>query len=66
MREILKLDPAHAIALTYVGAAEEQAGNLATARTMWERARVGLPADDPLNVELQTRLERLEKESMGP
>jgi cytochrome c-type biogenesis protein CcmH/NrfG len=65
MRGILKLDPSHATALTYVGAAEEQAGNLATARAMWERARAGLPANDPLNAELLTKLERLEKKSQG-
>ena len=61
MRGILKLDPANAIALYYVGAAEEQAGHLATARTMWERALAGLPANDPLNAELQARLASLPK-----
>jgi cytochrome c-type biogenesis protein CcmH len=65
MREILKLDPANATALYHVGAAEEQEGHLATARAMWERARAGLPANDPLNADLRTRLERLEKNSKG-
>jgi cytochrome c-type biogenesis protein CcmH len=63
MREILKLDPENAIALFHVGAAEERAGHLATARTMWERARIALPATDPLHADLQTRLESLEKKS---
>jgi cytochrome c-type biogenesis protein CcmH len=66
MREILKLDPANATALFHVGAAEEQAGHLTAARTMWERALVGLPANDSLHAELQTRLERLQKKSNSP
>lgn len=59
MREVLKLDPENSKALYAVGAAEAAAGHSNSARELWEKALVRLPAGDPMVGDLQARLTAL-------
>jgi len=59
-KRIRALDPKSFEGLFFGGLAEQDAGNIAAARSLWEQLLRELPEDSPLRLIVQVRLDRLD------
>jgi cytochrome c-type biogenesis protein CcmH len=66
MRTVLKLDSENVLALYYVGLAEQKAGHVAQARTLWNKALLLAAADDPLAISIRNRLGIMSGKAKAP
>ena len=60
MAEVLKIDTKQPNALFITGLAHAKSGNLADAKTYWQRALAELPNSTPLKSEIKRRLNTLD------
>jgi cytochrome c-type biogenesis protein CcmH len=56
MRKVLKIDPANAQALYYVGIVEQKSGHTDQARAMWTKALAATAPEDPLAISIRNQL----------
>jgi cytochrome c-type biogenesis protein CcmH len=63
LKEILQKNPKHKMALWLGGLAAAQAGDLGTARTLWQRLRELLPKESPEMAEINEYLQQLGPET---